>query len=72
MVKSSSLESLPFGIEDPTKSGEDVTRSSNGLNETPRKLSSRGLSKCCSPSAVVRVTWSVPSSVARPELLQHL
>ena len=56
MVKSSSLEDLPFGIEDQTKYMEEVTtRSSNALNLPERKLSSRGLSQCCSASAVVRL-----------------
>ena len=56
MVKSTSLEDLPSGIEDQTKDIEDViTRSSNALNRQQRKLSSWGLSKSCNPTAVVRL-----------------
>ena len=56
MVKSTSLEDLPSGIEDQTKEREDViTRSSNSLKHQQRKLSSWGLSKSCNPTAVVRL-----------------
>ena len=56
MVKSTSLEDLPFGIEDESKDMEDlITRSGNALNHQQRKLSSWGLSKSCNPSAVVRL-----------------
>ena len=68
MVKSTSLEDLPSGIEDQTKDIEDViTRSSNALNHQQRKLSSWGLSKSCNPTAVVRLDMIFSShTLARP------
>ena len=55
MVKSTSLEDLPSGIEDGTKDVEDVITRSEGLNHQQRKLSSWGLSQSCNPTAVVRL-----------------
>ena len=56
MVKSCSLEDLPFGIEDQAKHTEDmITRSSNALNHQQRKLCHVGWSQCCPPTAVVRL-----------------